>query len=63
MGGHAYLKEQEVTVVFINIIVSLETTAGNLFFLKLTSFYYRHLLFLPCGADIVNCYSKNLNPF
>lgn len=35
MGGHAYLKGQEITIIIINnIIISLESTADNLFFLK-----------------------------
>lgn len=36
MGGHAYLKGQEITIIIIinNIIISLESMAGNLFFLK-----------------------------
>lgn len=36
MGGHAYLKGQEITITSINnVFISLKTTAGNLFFLKL----------------------------
>lgn len=37
MGGHAYLKGQEITIIIIInniIIISLESMAGNLFFLK-----------------------------